>query len=56
SSSHLGSDDEEGFLQTNDEELKDQFADKRTKTDGSKKAREEQVMDGQAGIEQAGKV
>ncbi|GKD03777.1 hypothetical protein Tco_1178751, partial [Tanacetum coccineum] len=71
SSSHSRSNDEEGFLQTNDEELKDQSDDERTKTgesekDGDKKfeddkdvdekAGEEQVMDDQAGIEQAGKV
>ncbi|GKB56682.1 hypothetical protein Tco_0912868 [Tanacetum coccineum] len=34
-SSHSGSDDEEGFLQTDDEELKDKSDDERTKTDNS---------------------
>ncbi|GJX39574.1 hypothetical protein Tco_0252877 [Tanacetum coccineum] len=56
SSSHSRSNDEEGFLQTNDEELKDQSDDERTKTGGYEKAGEEQVMDDQVGIEQAGKV
>ncbi|GJT73264.1 hypothetical protein Tco_1032550 [Tanacetum coccineum] len=45
SSSHSGSDDEEGFLQTNDEELKGQSDDERTETDGYKKAKDEKVGD-----------
>ncbi|GJX70800.1 putative reverse transcriptase domain-containing protein [Tanacetum coccineum] len=40
-----GSDDEEGFLQTNDEEHKDQSNDERTKTDGSEKAEDKKTKD-----------
>ncbi|GJV22722.1 putative reverse transcriptase domain-containing protein [Tanacetum coccineum] len=66
-----GSDNEEGFLQTDDEELKDQYDDERTKTDGlekaddekagfkkdkDEKARVEQAVDDQDGTKQVGKV
>ncbi|GJU89203.1 hypothetical protein Tco_1301626 [Tanacetum coccineum] len=69
SSSHLGSDDEEGFMTTDDEAIQEKSNDERTNTDVSKKAedkkaeddkdadekaREEQDMDDQDGIEQAG--